>query len=71
MCFFIIAMWNIQNSSTLSAICPLFSLFCTTETPCCAYWNLGSQLPYRPITEAFTKAPANWISATFPCQMRL
>lgn len=59
------------------AIYPLFSLSSTTAplglapAPCCAYWNLSSQLSYWPIRKAFTKAPANWISATFPCQMRL
>lgn len=42
-----------------------------SPTPCCAYWNLGSQLSYRPIRKPFTKATANWISAPFPFQMRV
>lgn len=42
-----------------------------SPTPCCAYWNLGSQLSYQPIRKPFTKATANWISAPFPFQMRV
>lgn len=52
-----------------SAVCPTEPL--GLHAPSCAYRNLGVQFPYRPIRKAFTKASANWIRATFPCQTGL
>lgn len=38
----------------------------SSQLPVVLTGNHGGQLPDRPIRRAFTKAPANWISATFP-----
>lgn len=60
---------------------PVLSALCSVSSAPQHHWDSPQlpvvltgtygQLPYRPIRKAFTKAPANWISATFPCQMRL